>query len=107
MVCGFIKKIVVDAVMIICCILHNMLLHCDGLDMSQRANDEDWENIDPNAGEEEDIEDISNAVVVSDTSLHTEHAAPTLFATLSELVPESNNSAVITPAEVFQRDMST
>jgi hypothetical protein len=102
----FHKKIVVDAVMITCCILHNMLLHCDGLDMSQWANNEDWENIDPNAGEEQGIEDISNAVIVSDTSLHTEQAPATLFATLSELVPTSNYSAVITLAEVIQPDMS-
>jgi Plant transposon protein len=102
----FHKKIIVDAVMITCCILHNMLLHCDGLDMSQWDNDEDWENIDPNAGEEEDIEDISNtAVEVTDISSHTENNPATLFATLGTLIPD-NNSAIITPAEVIQRDMS-
>ena len=102
----FHKKIIVDAVMITCCILHNMLLHCDGLDMSQWDNDEDWENIDPNAGEEEDIEDISNtAVEVTDTSSHTENNPATLFATLGTLIPD-NNSAITTPAEVIQRDMS-
>lgn len=53
----FHKKVLADAVMITCCILHNMLLHCDGLDMSQWDKEEDWENIDPNAGGEVDDEE--------------------------------------------------
>ena len=102
----FHKKIVVDAVMITCCILHNMLLHCDGLDMSQWNNDEDWENIDPNAGEEEDIEVIDDVDLVPITNLDTEHAPAIPYATLRTLIPDSYRSAVITSAELIQRDMS-
>jgi Plant transposon protein len=81
----FHKKIVVVAVMITCCILHNMLLHCDGLYMSQWNNDEDWGNVHPNACEEKDIETLATQL---SKFLHTENTPATLFAALGTLIPE-------------------
>ena len=100
----FHKKVIVDAVMITCSILHNMLLHCDGIDMSQWDTDEDWENIDPNAGAEEDSDECDDNVLVpeevSDKSPIIEYAA------LNSLLPDITSGVVVTRGELMQRDMS-
>ena len=59
-----------------------------------------------NAGDEEDIEVIDDVDLVPDTHLDTEYAPAIPYATLRTLIPDSYRSAVITPAELIQRDMS-
>lgn len=98
----FHKKIVLDAIMVTCCILHNMLLHCDGLDMSQWGEDEDWENIDPDAGADEDTEDFDETIV---PNIDTEQNTTTVYSAPNSLLPVENLISTITPTEIIQLDL--
>ena len=60
----------VENIMFLCCILHNMLLTCDGLDTFSSWENVDWNSMDP------DPENRANDVLVESSSSVSEAAAP-------------------------------
>lgn len=55
--CEFHSLALMTDIFAMCCILHNMLLCYDGLDMTSWMNEQEWANLDPNGGAHEGTEE--------------------------------------------------